>query len=315
MALPYRSSMTLPYRSGSKRIIIDADTGTDDAIALLMALGSRGQAALKLAGITTVGGNAPLARTTRNTLALLEYIGRTEVVVARGASRPFKGSFPYALTFHGPGGISVKLPNPKTTTGLNYAVEWMIETLSGPEPATIVALGPLTNVANLLRRYPEAAAGIQELVVMGGAVDVPGNITPYAEFNFYSDPQAAREVMMSDLPITLVDLAVCRQVVVRRGDLAEFSGSGRFGKLAGRLLKNWFDQHPDFETFDLCDPLAIAVAMDPSIITTASGMVEVEAQDPDTKGLTKFRSLEGKTKVARAVDTQRFFKAFYDTLA
>ena len=131
---------------------------------------------------------------------------------------------------------------------------------------------------------------------MGGAIDVSGNVTQYAEFNFCSDPQVAHELLMSGLPITLVDLAVCRLVVVSREDLGAFSGSGRFGKLAGRLLKNWFDQHPDSETLDLCDPLAIAVAMDPSILTTESGMVDVEAQDPDTKGLTKLEAWKVKQK-------------------
>ena len=260
----------------NKVVIIDTDPGTDDAVALLMALAPAGRDALDVAGITTVGGNASLARTTRNTLAILEHIGRTDITVAGGASRPLRGRFPYAYSFHGPGGLSVRLPSPKMLPDPRGAVELLREVLAGPEPVTLIALGPLTNVARLLMQHPETARGIAQLVVMGGAVGVPGNITPHAEFNFYSDPQAAREVLSSGLQITLVDLAVCRRAVLPRQDVARLHDAGREGKLAGNLLENWFWRHPEAGTFDLCDPLAVAVAMEPDILDMGPGRVEVE---------------------------------------
>ena len=174
------------------KVILDTDPGVDDAIAILMALA---WPELELVGITTVGGNVPLARGTRNALALLEYAGRQRVPVARGAARPCRGRFPYAYAFHGPGGLSRRLSQPRMHSVDIGAAEFMAAKLGGdPGQITLVALGPLTNLACLLKRHPGALDLAGSLVVMGGAADGSGNVKPHAEFNFYSDPVAAHAV-------------------------------------------------------------------------------------------------------------------------
>ena len=315
-----------------RKVLIDTDPGTDDAIALLMALGPalsppnglHRQSGVDVLGITTVGGNASLARTTRNTLAVLEYAGRADVPVARGASRPLRGAFPYAYYFHGPGGLSVRLPAPQIVPCPESAVEYLrCKLLASPESACpercegviLVALGPLTNVAKLLRRYPEVRSRLSGLVVMGGAVGVSGNVTPYAEFNFYSDPLAASVVLSSGVAVTLVDLRVCRQASIERDGLAPLLKAGRSGRLAGRILANWFRRNPDKKSYDLCDPLAMAVAMEPDILTTRRGRVEVQHSSTERLGETTLEGSEGDVQVASEIDTRRFFEVFYGALA
>ena len=314
-----------------KKLLIDTDPGTDDAIALLMALGagtseaneSNLQTGVDVQGITTVGGNASLARTTRNALAVLEYTGRGDVPVARGASRPLrhsqgialKNAFPYAYYYHGPGGLSVRLPAPQIGPSGESAIEFLwSKLLTSPESIIVVALGPLTNVARLLRQYPDASHRISELVVMGGAVGVPGNVTPHAEFNIYSDPLAASVVLSSGVPVTLVDLRVCRQVSIDRDGLGPLLRGGKSGRLAGRILTNWFRRNPDKESYDLCDPLAMAIAIEPDILATRRGSVEVELSSHELLGKTVMVGEAGNVQIASNVDTQQFFEVFYRTL-
>ena len=150
------------------KVIIDTDPGVDDAIALLMALAWPD---LNLAGITTVGGNVSLARATRNTLALLEYAGRGEVPVAMGAANPIGGRYRHAPHVHGKSGLSRRLPEPKTgpvdATGVDFLAKKLTKEPGG---VTLVALGPLTNLAQLLIQHPDALSTAASLVVMGGAV-------------------------------------------------------------------------------------------------------------------------------------------------
>ena len=296
----------------STSILIDTDPGTDDAIAILMALACP---AAELAGITTVGGNVPLAKATRNALALLEYIGQPDIPIAPGESRPLKGWFRYAYDFHGPSGLTVRLPRPVTKPSTQRAVEFLAKAAAqSPQPITVVALGPLTNIARLLQQHPQALESIREMVVMGGAVEVPGNITRHAEFNFYNDPWAADLVLSSGLPITLVDLKVCHQALIRREDLDALHRSGRGGKLAGRILANWFRRHPQDESYNLCDPLAMAVAIDPGILTTELCSIRVEVSDQVRRGMCTRQKGKGSVRVATAVDVERFFRLFYRLL-
>ena len=196
------------------QLIIDTDPGVDDAIAILMALAA---SEVEILGLTTVGGNVPLARATRNALSLLQAAGRSDIPVAKGASRPLRGKFAYAPHFHGPGGLAQRLPDPATGPVEEGAVKFLYDQLTGERgEAVLVALGPLTNLAMLLRDRPIALEQAKQIVVMGGAVNTPGNVTPEAEFNFYCDPVAADIVLSSRLPITMVDLEACRQVKISR---------------------------------------------------------------------------------------------------
>ena len=301
--------------AGGSKLLIDTDPGTDDAIALLMALEAASRAEIELLGIATVGGNAAAARTTRNTLAILEYAGRADVPVAMGASRPLTGSFPYAYSFHGPSGLTVRLPAPRTQPCQETAVEFLAhKLLASPERVTLVALGPLTNVATLLKVHPEVGPRLSRLVVMGGAIAVPGNVTPHAEFNFYSDPLAASMVLCHGVAVTLVDLAVCRRASLGREALAPLLKGGRSARLAGRILSNWFRGHPDKDSYDLCDPLALAISMQPEILATRPGRVEVHTGCTERLGETTLKGAYGNVEVASEVNVQRFFELFYRLL-
>ena len=176
-----------------KTTVIDTDPGTDDAIALMMALGSP---ELDILGLTTVGGNAPLAQTTRNALRVLEYMERPDVEVFRGSARPLRGRFHYAHYFHGPGGLTVRLPVPVTRPAPQRAVELLVERARAFRGEfTAIALGPLTNLARAIKKDRRLVDWTDEIVVMGGAVEVPGNVTAHAEFNIYNDPAAAEIVL------------------------------------------------------------------------------------------------------------------------
>ena len=294
------------------KVVVDTDPGTDDALALIMALNSP---ELDIQGLTTVGGNARLADTTRNTLALMSYLGRPHMPVARGASRPMKGRFQYGYYYHGPGGLTVSLPKAKAGPGPLRAADYLISIgYSFPSDLLLVALGPLTNVARALQREPRLAGWIREIVVMGGAVEVAGNVTPYAEFNTYNDPHAANVVFGSGVPVTLVGLDVCRQVAFERGERAWMDGDSLGKRLASRILAGWFDLHPDQHEYSLCDPLAMAAAVEPSLLETEAATVVVETDDSRHYGQTRAEYGGGPVKVARRVDVERARALILDRL-
>ena len=198
------------------KVVIDTDPGTDDALALIMALNSPD---LDVQGLTTIGGNASLAHTTRNALRLLEQLGRPEIPVYRGAARPLTGKFHYGYYYHGAGGLTVRLPRSASEPGPLRAPEYiasLAHTFSGE--LVLIALGPLTNIARALTSEPKLKEWVKEIVIMGGAVDVPGNASPFAEFNIYNDPVASSQVLASGIPITLVGLDVCNCVHVTRDE-------------------------------------------------------------------------------------------------
>ena len=287
------------------KIILDTDPGVDDAIAILMALAWPG---LDVLGLTTVGGNVPLARGTRNALALLEYAGRQDVPVARGAARPRRGTFGYSYAFHGPTGLTRRLPGPKTRPVESRAPDFLATALEqDPGNITLVALGPLTNLANLLEQHPTALARAADVIIMGGAVDKRGNVTPYAEFNFHSDPVAAHAVLSSGIPATLIDLGSGRQVFIDRESAESLKSDSSLGQLALQLLTNWFRRDPKRERFEFYDPLAFAAAMVPGIINTRQTQTVVEVRDQCRMGETRVVVTDGPLAVADWVDSRQFF--------
>ena len=268
-------------------VIIDTDPGVDDALAILMALAAP---ALNVIGVTATAGNVPLARATRNALALLEYAGRGDIPVYRGAARPVRGRYAYAREVHSAAGLTYPIPEPTTAAAGTGAVSYLAETLRARRgEVAVIALGPLTNLARLLRRHPDALPGAARIIIMGGAVNARGNVTPDAEFNFYSDPTAARIVMESGLPMTLVDLGACRQVYLTRADgddIGVGSGNGGAGgrraALAAGLLAGWFRRDPARERFHLYDPLAVIAALEPAILRLRP--VTLAIDDADATG-------------------------------
>ena len=287
------------------KILIDTDPGVDDAIAILMALASPD---VDIVGLTTVGGNVPLARSTRNALALLQAAGRSDIPVAKGASRPLRGRYTYAPQFHGPGGLSRRLPEPTGGPVTEGAVQFLYDQLTRePGEVLLVALGPLTNFARLLWERPIALEQTKNIVVMGGAVNTPGNVTPKAEFNFYSDPAAAEIVLASRLPVTLVDLAACRQVAISREQALALRSAHPMGRLALELLQGWFHREPSRQRFEFCDPLAVAIALEPAIATFVKVDLDVVLEENESLGETVETGGPGETTLPQEVDAARFF--------
>ena len=298
----------------SIKVIIDTDPGVDDAIAILMALvWPRIAPNIELVGITTVGGNVALARATRNALALLEYAGRQDLPVAQGASRPLSGRYGYSHKFHGQTGLSRRLPRPTSQAINASAVEYLAHQLQRqPGQCHLIALGPLTNLSQLMAAHPHALSQAASIVVMGGAVEVPGNVTPHAEFNFYSDPVAANEVISSGIPLTLVDLSACRQAFIGRDEVENLKSASPVGRLVVQILLNWFRKDLNRQLFEFYDPLALAVALRPGLIARRQLEVVVETSDLARLGRSKVVSNEGPVAVANDVDGEAFAVLLYD---
>ena len=283
-------------------VIIDTDPGVDDLLAILLALNSP---ELQVDALTVVGGNCSLADATRNTLRVLEIANRPDIPVYKGAARPLKGRYVYARYFHGPRGLTGRLPEPRIAAvdELN-AIEAIASRVEcARTPVTLVALGPLTNVARLIERHPDAAKRLSTILVMGGAVDVPGNVTPFAEFNTYSDPEAAEIVFRSDLDVRLIGLDVCNPVYLERSHAGHITG------VRGRVVRGWFDFHPELDTMSLCDPLAIVAAFRPDLFTFQQGPIGVVTEGEE-RGRT-FRDAAGPSiSFATGVDA----KAAYEVI-
>jgi purine nucleosidase/pyrimidine-specific ribonucleoside hydrolase len=294
--------------------LIDTDPGIDDALALLYAWGSP---ELTLAGITTVAGNVTLADATRNVFRLLALRGvRPWPPVAEGAAAPLGRPLVTATGYHGADGLGALTDWPpvqpvlasEPAAAFIAAAAW-----SAREPLTLVALGPLTNVALALEHDAGALRRLARVVVMGGAVDVPGNVTPDAEFNIHVDPAAAARVLAAGLPVDLIPLDATRQAVLTR-QAFDTALARRPGPLATRVAA--FTRH-GFRGDDaagaarmfLHDPLAVAAALDPTLV----GWEPVRlAIGPD--GQTRRQAGAANCRVARTVDGRRFMRLFLERL-
>lgn len=284
------------------KVIIDADTGTDDAIALVMAVNSP---ELQIDSITTVAGNARLADTTRNSLRLLSYLGRRDIPVSEGADRPLKVESRFSYHYHGPGGLTTRLPatniipiEARAPEHLHTAAEQ-----AGGE-LEIIALGPLTNVAQAISRGPNQMSRVKRIYVMGGAVEVPGNVTPTAEFNIYADPHAASIVFDSGIPITLVGLDVGDAVGFDRNGTDWRSGTSKGEVVSARIMQGWFDTHPRRDVYVLCDPVTVAAAVTPDLFEYRQGTITVD-EDGEHRGRTRAEYGAGNVSIALSVDEDR----------
>jgi inosine-uridine nucleoside N-ribohydrolase len=258
-------------------VLIDCDPGLDDALALLLAVASP---ELHVLGVTTVAGNQTVDRTTRNALQVLELAGRADIPVGAGADRPLVGELVVAADAHGESGLGeAELPVPRVSASEQHAVDFLAEHLArAREPVTLVALGPLTNVALLLRRYPDVAERLERLVLMGGAIG-EGNMTASAEFNIWSDPEAASVVFEAALDVTMVGLDVTNRAVLRPEDAAALRGAGRAGRAAAAMLEFYLGFY--LEAYDhggapIHDALAVAHVIRPGILTTLDRRVDIE---------------------------------------
>lgn len=271
------------------RIILDTDPGIDDALALFLALASP---EVQLEAITTVNGNVGVVATTRNALSLLEFLKRTDIPVARGSDRPLLRPATDAAYVHGDNGLGgIQLPEPHLQPVSQHAVDVIIERImAAPGEITLVPIGPLTNIALAVRREPRIAQRVREVVIMGGALRVPGNVTPGAEFNVYVDPEAAHIVFHAGWPLRLVALDVTMQARLPRSQvniLAETQS--RVGPLIQQMLTHYFDVFgPRYGVteFHMHDPLCLAAAFQPALLTWQSVYVDVELEGKLTTGQT-----------------------------
>ena len=286
------------------KVLIDTDPGTDDALAILMALNSPD---LLIEGITTVGGNATLAQTTENALRLVDYAGGgRDVPIAVGADRPARGSFSYAYHVHGAEGLGVDLPATTLKPHRADAVDFIRDCASSNRRRlTIVALGPLTNVAAALDGRPDIAKAIAAIVVMGGAVQVRGNITPHAEFNIHEDPWSADTVLTSGVSVTLVGLDVTQRTSLHRSEGPPWiKGTSKSARLGNRILEGRFRERADVREYHLHDPLAVAATIEPDILTCRRAHVSV-VKDGEERGRTVASYGDGPVNVAIGVDVER----------
>ena len=284
------------------KVLIDTDPGTDDTLALMMALSSTD---LDILGVTTVGGNATLAHTTRNALRLLDYLGASHLGVYKGSARPLKGGFETAYQVHGAAGLGVRLPAPTSKPKKPPAPEFIAAAASRHKgELVVIALGPLTNVARALKAEPRLTEWVAEMIVMGGAVEVPGNVTAYAEFNIYNDPLAADMVLNSGIPVTLVGLDVTMQTSIAREDEPWVEGESATARLARRIVSSRFRSHPPADEYHLHDPLAVAAVIQPDLLDYRQATVTVLREYPE-RGRTVARYGDGPVKVAVGVDAER----------
>ncbi|SEE91284.1 purine nucleosidase/pyrimidine-specific ribonucleoside hydrolase [Rhizobiales bacterium GAS191] len=259
-------------------VLIDTDPGLDDALALFLACASP---ELDIRGIVTVAGNIGLAGVTRNALNLLAHLGREEIPVIAGSARPVERARIEAADIHGEDGIGgVVLPPAQALALEEDATAWMARLLvAEPEfSLRILALGPLTNLAHLVLRHPDAARRLGGIIAMGGAVRERGNVTPFAEFNIAADPEAAAIVLRSGIPVTLVPLDVTRKVTADRQWSAYLAQSGgKIARTSAAMIEAYLEKLARRRqaaggaaqalpaTFPLHDPCVMLYAADPSL--------------------------------------------------
>lgn len=269
-------------------VILDCDPGHDDALAITLALA---RPELDVLGITTIGGNSTLANTTRNALRVLALLGRTDVPVAAGPDQPLVRPLETAPQVHGVSGLDgADLPEPASEPRPEGALEFLRATLAAsPAPVTLIPVGPLTNIGLLLRTYPAIADKISGISLMGGAMGA-GNWTPAAEFNIWVDPEAARIVFRSGLPITMHGLDVTHKALMGLPEAERLDATGtRVGHVFADLLRFFTKFHVEkYGTADtpIHDAVAVAHVALPGLVTTRRYHVDVETSGELTRGRT-----------------------------
>lgn len=272
-----------------RTFLIDTDTASDDAVALIMALRAPD---VRVAAITTVAGNVPLAQATRNALYTVELCG-AKVPVYAGADKPLLRAYQSATWFHGRDGLGDHdYPAPRQTATRGHAVDAIIETIEANPGIVMVTLGPLTNVALALAKNPDIAPKVSRCVVMGGAPCCEGNVTPAAEYNIWVDPEAARMVVNSGLPIELVGWHLCRGgAVLDDRDIANIlalnNSVAKFAIECNSHARHALKVQTGEDGICLPDPVTMAIALDPTVgVDWSEHYLDVETQSELTRGMT-----------------------------
>ncbi len=295
-------------------VILDVDTGIDDAMALALALRSP---ELDLVAVTTLAGNVNVDRTTANTLAVLDYLGAETVPVHRGASHALARPHADAIYFHDESGLgsAVLPPSRRGVAPLRGPAAIIAYAVERPGEITLICTGPLTNLSIALNVAPELSGLLRQVIVMGGAFRVPGNVTPHAEYNIWADPEAAHHVFGTPLPdLTAIGLDVTHQTSLSRETWERAEATGQHGtpaKVVAEVNRAVFLEKGRSGSY-LHDPLTVGAVIDPSLLRHDRAAVRVTREDAEL-GRTRMVG-EGSTMVAAEVDAERFVAMFEERL-
>lgn len=301
--------------SKKRRIIIDCDPGVDDAVMLVLAFGSP---ELDILGVTAVGGNVPLEKTSRNARMLREICGREDVPVLAGRAGPLKRKvLAGASEFHGESGVGdLAIFEPKALLQTGDAVDFIIDTLKAQSGVTLVITGPMTNVAAALQKDPGIARRIAEIVIMGGSRAEGGNITASAEYNIYADPEAAQIVLDCGAPIVLIGLDATHFVKATKARIARVRAVGnKAATAAADVMQFSMDVEKKIVGWNappVHDPCTIAYLLAPELFTLKPANVRVETKSDLTRGHTavEFRESYGlpmNTQWVTKIDAEGLF--------
>ena len=304
------------------RILFDTDPGIDDACAILLALASP---ELSVEGLSVVHGNCSLDQATTNALSVLELAQAGAIPVARGCALPLVQPSLLAPETHGNTGLGyAQLPEPRARPVVQHGSDFLIEKiLSSPGEITLVAIGPLTNVALAIRQEPRIVPAIKELIIMGGAIRYEGNTTALAEFNTYVDPHAAHIVYHAGMPTTLVPLDVTYQCVLTKADIQRMRHiDSPITKLVEEATRFYMEFHDEFQSIDGCvinDPLALALAFAPDLCTYREMPVDVDISGGISMGKTigdfyNYGRKPANLKVALGVKPREFMDLFVERI-
>ncbi len=305
-----------------KRILFDTDPGIDDACAILLALASP---EVSVEGLSIVHGNCSLKQGTTNAISVLELANATHIPVAKGCEFPLLQPSLLAPETHGDTGLGyAELPPPRLKPIAQHAIDFLIEKiLASPGEITLVAIGPLTNVALAVRQEPRIVQALKEIVIMGGALRYEGNTTALAEFNTYVDPHAAHIVYHAGIPTTLVPLDVTYQCVLTQGDvrrLREVDSS--ITKFVADATRFYMQFHDEFQKIDGCvinDPLALALTFAPELCTYQELPVDVDISGGISLGKTvadfyNYGKKPANMRVALGVRARDFIDLFIERI-
>jgi len=304
-----------------KNIIIDCDPGIDDAVAILLAIANEDK--LNILGITTVTGNQSIEKVTNNALKLVSFLNKN-IKVAKGADTPLIREKRVAGTVHGTTGMgNYELPETASEIVSENAIEFLKNTiLESSEKVTLVPIGPLTNIALLLKVYPEVKENIEEIVLMGGAIS-GGNVTSTAEFNIWADPEAAKIVFASKVKIVMNGLDVTHSTGLYRDDVNELLKSkGKVSNMCGEVLNFYFNgDHVKDGTFTpIHDASAIMYLIHPELFSHRYMPVDVDCSESLNRGMTVgdnrewIKYDETNPKVLMGVDTIKFREILLESI-
>ena len=298
------------------RYLIDCDPGADDVMALLYAMKHE---ELDIKGIITVSGNVPIEKVTYNACGVVKLAGRN-IPVCKGSERPLIKAIFDASDVHGESGIgSLSLPDGKENLVERNFIDFYMEKLfESEEKTTIIALGPMTNLALLIKVHPETAEKIERIVFMGGAYN-GGNVTPYAEFNAYVDPEAYKILFDTEIKMVMVGLDATHMSLLKLEEIESLDLHTEPGKFIKDLL-TWYCKNVmevyGYEGAHMHDPSAILYLTNPEIFTSFNSTLDIATNDDITRGkiLVNNRSQKKNVTVLSSLDNEKFKNVFFNTL-